>query len=84
MAKERKFGTRKTRLFAFCFGGAFLVLCLFLSVVTDVPPDFLYKMAMGAVALSGLYITGRSATHFANNRNNAGDPYPRTDEVRDK
>jgi hypothetical protein len=65
------FGTRKTRFFAFLYGAVNIEICLLLSVFTDVPVDFLYKMAMAGIGLAGLYITGRSVTHFANRGNNA-------------
>jgi len=63
-----KFGTKKTRFFAFVYGAFNIQFCLLLSVFTDVETDFLYKMAGVGVGLVGLYINGRSITHFANNK----------------
>ena len=59
--------SRKTRILAMFLGFAHVDICLILSVFTDVPTDFLYKIAVLFAGIPTLYIMGRSATHFANN-----------------
>jgi len=60
--KER--GMRRTRFFSLLIGFLHIDFCLLLSIFSDIDVMFLYKMAALIVGLSGLYITGRSATHF--------------------
>jgi len=66
--EKNNFGSRKTRVLAMFLGFAHLDICLVLSIVTDISTDFLYKMAVLAAGIPTLYIIGRSATHFSNQK----------------